>query len=45
MRIWLFIWFILCFSHKIPVCFTGAWINPFALEMDVYSLAHHLCTM
>jgi hypothetical protein len=20
-------------------------INPFALELDIYSLAHHLCTM
>jgi len=21
------------------------WVNPLALELDIYNLAHHLCTM
>ena len=33
-------------NTAVPVitCAIG-WINPLALELDIYSLAHHLCTM
>jgi len=27
------------------ICFVKYLINPLALELDIYSLAHHLCKM
>ena len=32
-------------SHKQTTTPRAAYLNPLALEMDIYSLAHHLCTM
>jgi len=31
--------------RSLKVLLDTGWLNPLALELDIYSLAHHLCKM